>query len=684
MYNHNKQGARRAFSLSPKKEKMRRLILITLLAITSGLQAKSWTPSVQLERGDRVGVLDSVSGALIVYEVPSAGILQITDGNRLARSKMHYLTEYEPGGSRRTYIFQGALDAATNPSNLQSLADHKKLGTGVGGATLAGVATLTLSTSGAGTSTIALAEVVTAIGTVTLEFIPIVAVATGITLTVYYVHKGVTDWLDDVQGFPNGVRLFAEYVAKKWLYARAAVVFTVTAQLLMELEEMADEEFDSSLEEALKGLKNIEESLLGLEGMIEIQKALQELRESMEPRDPRNKSNWLRWVLKRSIQILGGIAVEEVALSQLEVPTMLEMLNVYNSEAGSRILVTERIQAAKEVSLSARLFWEAFETGSWSADASREAILENILPQQFGNAPMLRDNISEDDSFAVAWDVAGRIHTTINFLETQRQLVAMADNFYVAYKDGHCYLMPGTREDKIEEYRAVKISKTELADLLLKPETWISVKIFEEGATSYSNLLGSQGYRNIEDYSFVRDYYATDAERLLADLPTRTGATVLDVGAGINMALRDLQRIDSTIITIGTTVDPEPAIHPIDRQMFMPAEFLPEDLRENVDLVMCSISLRYHTLPYISIQNMIECLKPEGVLLFADGAFAQRNSPDIQQGFADLNAWLEVLVTEGYISIEVTSSVGFPALPIRPAYGGSYRIRKLRAGFPAK
>lgn len=176
-------------------------------------------------------------------------------------------------------------------------------------------------------------------------------------------------------------------------------------------------------------------------------------------------------------------------------------------------------------------------------------------------------------------------------------------------------------------------------------------------------LLSQPGlaYQNID--SQLDDLCQAEFPHLLKRIKERTGKqsiTMLDVGGGSGRALSDAKKIDPSITTHNLTIDEEPAMYPVDRTHFCPAEWMPKEFEENMDLIVSNMSIRYHTYPYITLENTVRALSVGGEAFFT--VSCERSSTDeekLKKNLFKAYAMVEKLVQDGYLSVECRVSTPF-------------------------
>jgi len=128
---------------------------------------------------------------------------------------------------------------------------------------------------------------------------------------------------------------------------------------------------------------------------------------------------------------------------------------------------------------------------------------------------------------------------------------------------------------------------------------------------------------------------------------------MLDVGGGTGRGLYNVKNIDPTVITHNLTVHEEPSMYPVDHTYFCPAEWMPQEFEEKMDLIISNISIRYHTYPDITLENILRSLSVGGEAFFTMNCDRSSTSEEeLKQRLFKAYALVEELVQKGYISLE--------------------------------
>lgn len=184
--------------------------------------------------------------ASVVYQVPDLGgqsHIRLND-SRSGRSVAKYVVRHADDGTREL-IFK---DMAYMP-NL-NFSSGKALGWGNTGTALAGMATIAIPVSEGVGGVITLASLKVsgaAIGVVLLELIPPVAVATGITVSVYYLWRGVSQWARDCRSYWGGVMRFSQWICRRHMMARIAAASGAAILTEQAVKEWTDGEVADGL-----------------------------------------------------------------------------------------------------------------------------------------------------------------------------------------------------------------------------------------------------------------------------------------------------------------------------------------------------------------------------------------------------------------------------------------------------
>jgi len=155
------------------------------------------------------------------------------------------------------------------------------------------------------------------------------------------------------------------------------------------------------------------------------------------------------------------------------------------------------------------------------------------------------------------------------------------------------------------------LSQQDKARLFSDPDVWFDTKAFEK-SLEYS--LTRQGNRSLFDL----EYGYRKKERFIAEcnaLRKSTGHNklkIMDLGGGMGRALWEAKTVDPNIETYNVTIYEEPAMYPVDHLIVSPAEWMPAELKEQIDLILSRTAFRYFTYPDVAIKNVVKSLSVKG------------------------------------------------------------------------
>lgn len=155
---------------------------------------------------------------------------------------------------------------------------------------------------------------------------------------------------------------------------------------------------------------------------------------------------------------------------------------------------------------------------------------------------------------------------------------------------------------------------------------------------------------------------------ILDRLRSRTGKKVLhvlDVGGGQGRALHDLQALDPDIVTHNLTMEEHTAMFDVDHLHLRPAERMPADFEERMDLVISNVACRYMLYFDAAYRNVLAALAPGGE------AFLDRNDEDCplpsserRERYASAMGIMERLRARGLVSVDRGHIVKHERIPL--------------------
>ena len=116
-------------------------------------------------------------------------------------------------------------------------------------------------------------------------------------------------------------------------------------------------------------------------------------------------------------------------------------------------------------------------------------------------------------------------------------------------------------------------------------------------------------------------YYSSPEEfkeeiRAVRERTGRLKLRVLDVGSNFGLALKDMKDLDPNIETFNMTIDEHPSLFG-DHIVRHPAEMVPLEFEETMDLIDSQMAFRYFLYPDIALRNVIKSLSVGGVARIA-------------------------------------------------------------------
>ena len=290
-------------------------------------------------------------------------------------------------------------------------------------------------------------------------------------------------------------------------------------------------------------------------------------------------------------------------------------------------------------SITLRNFWQGVVSGSYEPLNDEE--IEHIVDQQFERYPEMT-SLSEAEKEAIREHFAEHIRRVSNYEKRK----CLAENpLALTEHNGHPTIVDLlTQRFDVDLESLQPLSKAEKVKLLS------DYTLYEEGVVViYKHILSqleSQGSGGIDSYWLNNEDISTIMTRIRN---RRNGQhlRVLDVGGMTGRALHNIKQMDNSAETYNLTIDEDPAMYPVDHLLLCPAEHMPKDLEGKIDLVISSISFRYHTLPDISLRNAIKALS-EGGEAFIEfeterSSWRSRNPEDFRHRIKRVFDWIKSL-----------------------------------------
>ena len=124
------------------------------------------------------------------------------------------------------------------------------------------------------------------------------------------------------------------------------------------------------------------------------------------------------------------------------------------------------------------------------------------------------------------------------------------------------------------------------------------------------------------------------------------------------MALNDAKELSDDVETHDITIDVEPAMYPIDYLHLCPAERMPAEFREDMDLIVSNVAFRYFSAPDLALENCLQALSVGGETRLSVGADSSHFPVKEYAGrLADEYDRLKRLRDQGYIKLDIQGRV---------------------------
>ena len=167
-------------------------------------------------------------------------------------------------------------------------------------------------------------------------------------------------------------------------------------------------------------------------------------------------------------------------------------------------------------------------------------------------------------------------------------------------------------------------------------------------------------------------YYHSN-EQFLEEVQAIRGRTgkpmlrILDVGSNFGFALKDMKDLDPNIETFNMTIDEHPSLFG-DHIVRHPAEMMPAEFEEIMDLIASQVAFRYFLYSDIALRNVIKSLAVGGVarISYQVGDTIHSFPPpysrieldeeEVRNRQRALWASIKTLVDQGYLDISGSSS----------------------------
>jgi SAM-dependent methyltransferase len=128
---------------------------------------------------------------------------------------------------------------------------------------------------------------------------------------------------------------------------------------------------------------------------------------------------------------------------------------------------------------------------------------------------------------------------------------------------------------------------------------------------------------------------------------------ILDVGGGMGEAMCDAKKISPSVETYDLTLDEEPAMFTPDHLVLCPAERMPREWEEQMDLVLSNMAFQYFNYPDLALLNVVKALSVGGEAYLS---FSAVRSPTEERELAirlrSIYHYLQSLSEKGTVSID--------------------------------
>ena len=184
----------------------------------------------------------------------------------------------------------------------------------------------------------------------------------------------------------------------------------------------------------------------------------------------------------------------------------------------------------------------------------------------------------------------------------------------------------------------------------------------EDNSHDAESLLsnGMRGlYDRIEGYGYANEQAFKDKLDKIKARTNKTSLTMLDIGGNIGEAVRDAKKVDPTLKTINITLNYSPLIIG-DVIIHRPAENMPAEFEEKIDLIESNYAFGYFPFPDIALKNAVKALSIGGE---TNINFSNVRCPlqglELNERMKNIFSWLAELQKTGYIEIEGVNEFSF-------------------------
>lgn len=372
-------------------------------------------------------------------------------------------------------------------------------------------------------------------------------------------------------------------------------------------------------------------------------------------------------------------------------------------------ITADREQAPVEYpqTITLQHFWSGLIKGKYEPLSAEDK--ERITAEYFKYEPLTPLTTSEEE------DVHSVVRYEVNLIDQQKyqQLIEhpivyvdpatiQIDDYFEREKVGRLFRLEPTlvdlatlseEKDKdlrdfISKYNIPALTLEEKYKLLSDVNAWHALWFKTSNSTSH---LSDYGIKELSGYSIFGGNSELDQKVRMAQARTmflsiadavrsRTGKqklNIFDIGGGSGRALQDMKNFDPNIETYNLSMDEEPIMYPVDHFVLCPAERMPKEFQEKMDIIISNMAFKYVRLPQLALPNVIKALAVGGEAVIDHIGIArmpERLSEDEAKTIL-LKAMAELreLQASGFIKVEFE---GFNDQGFRYNYGRMKAIKK--------
>ena len=192
------------------------------------------------------------------------------------------------------------------------------------------------------------------------------------------------------------------------------------------------------------------------------------------------------------------------------------------------------------------------------------------------------------------------------------------------------------------------LSIDEKVELLSNPDVWLNSQVTEidQKGRSHQNM-GCYGNRPLyfHDKPFLavvkRVQQATDKKEI----------HMLDVGGSMGLALYQAKQLVPDIQTHNLTIDYTPGMYYVNYLHPCPAERMPSEFKEAMDLIVSNMSFGYFEAPDLALRNCVEALTVGGEAILSITPYDGWRKDKVERLWTELEN-VEMLEKKGILSLE--------------------------------